>query len=295
MNALLEIDKRWDRSSSMETVTEAVASAPPRQLILAGVGLLQGVAWTLIALAAYPKGPPAPDQNEFLLIAVGLLMAYCSLCGHFWARAGWSLKTKTPAALLAALAVWGILLTVLDTSFEQADRAAGWAASFATQFLLVASVSAALELASQRRGIAWRHRFTILTLFIWTTTIACFLGGGRWLANRYGWNAETFFAWNYFKQLQVVGCANAALAAAVFACVRLTTHCRARCASWSAVLVFGPACTIGLMAAVFGTNTGSSVGDVIWLTATQGVFLGATLAPLELLSQDDQLRNVSSR
>jgi hypothetical protein len=297
VNAILEIDGLLDRRPTIEnaTLVQAVVEAPRRELILSLIGLLHGLAWILISIAAYPKGPPTPERKGILLIAVGLLMAYCSLCGHWWARTDWPLKVKTPAALLAALAAWGVLLTVLDASLEQADRAAGWATSFATQFFLAAIFSAALELAIQRRGISWRRRFTILTLFVWTTMVACFLGGGRWLVNRFGWNAETFFAWNYFEQLQVVGCANAALAAAIFGCVRLTTHWPARCASCLAVLVLAPACTVGLMAMIFGSNIGSSAGDLLWLTAAQGVFLTATLLPLQMLSQHDQLRNVSNR
>src|SRR5690242_807922 len=170
MNTVGALEKYHECDSSIETRTDA-AAAPPRQLILAGVALMHALAWILIAVAAYPKGPPTLERKSLLLIAVGLLMAYCSLCGHWWARIGWSLKIKTSAALLAALAAWGVLLTILDTSLEQADRAAGWAASFATQFFLAALLSAVLELGVQRRGIPWRHRFTILTIFVWTTMV----------------------------------------------------------------------------------------------------------------------------
>jgi hypothetical protein len=223
-----------------------------------------------------------PPPQPLLLTAVALLLAHCSLGGIWWARTKWPMHAKTLAAVLACLAIFGMLLAILPEGRSQADHAAGWAASFATQFVLTSLMAAALELAVQYRQITARHRFTILSLLIWTTLVGSFLAGGRWLVTRFGWTAENFFAWEYFQQLQVLGAANAALAIAILAGVRLTPNWYTRSTACAATLLVAAPLTVGCMWTLFGSRVGVSLSELAWLITAEGLFLIVTLVPLEM-------------
>ena len=83
-----------------------------------------------------------------------------------------------------------------------------------------------LELLEVRANVfpSGRHqrRFTIMTLLLWTTVVASILAGGRWLATGFGWTPTNFFAWEYFRHLQMLAVMNATVAAARFRSRRRT-------------------------------------------------------------------------
>jgi hypothetical protein len=223
-----------------------------------------------------------PPPQPLLLAAVALLMAHCSLGGIWWARTRWPSHVKTLLAVLVCAAAWGMLLVVLPEGRSQADHAAGWAASFGTQFVLTSLLAAAIEIAIRFRRDSNQHRFTILTLLIWMAVVGCVLGGGRSIAGLFGWTANNFFAWQYFQQLQAMAFLNAALAIATLACVRFTSTWRTRCAACIIALVVAVPLLVTAMWGMFGNRAGVSFNELAWLMTTEGLFLAVTLLPLEM-------------
>jgi len=245
-------------------------------LVIAAIAeLLWATSWNRPALL---RPPPQP----LLLAAVALLMAHCSLGGIWWARTSWPSHVKTLVAVLVCVAAWGMLLAVLPEGRSQADHAAGWAASFGTQFVLTSLLAAVIEIAIHFRRGTNQHRYTILTLLIWMAVVGCVLGGGRWLAILFGWTADNFFAWQYFQQLQVMAFLNSALAIATLACVRLPSNWPLRCAAFTVTLVAAVPLLVTAMWGVFGNRAGVSLNELAWLMTTEGLFLVVTLVPLEM-------------
>jgi hypothetical protein len=102
------------------------------------------------------------------------------------------------------------------------------------------------------------------------------------LATRFGWTGQNFFSWHYFWQLQTLAAANAVLAVAILACLRLPSSWHVRGAACAAALVVMPAATALAMLLVFGKGVGVSMVDLVWLSAIQGLFVAVTLVPLEI-------------
>jgi hypothetical protein len=209
-------------------------------------------------------------------------MAQCSLGGVWWARIRWPSYSKTLVAILACLATWGLLLTLLDESRQEAMRAAGWAASFALQAVLTALMATLIELGVNYKAAVPSGRFSLLFLFLWTTVVALLLGGGRWLSAWLGWTQENFFAWNYFRQLQALAIANSFLAVAVDLSLRLSAFWVARAAAYVFTLLISTAGIAVGMYALFGNDIGLPLVELIWLIGVEGLFLAATLVPLAL-------------
>jgi hypothetical protein len=152
----------------------------------------------------------------------------------------------------------------------------------ATQALLTALMAALLELTIDPEAAARGTRFSILFLFLWTAVVAAILGGGRWLAARFGWTLENFFTWQYFLQLQVVGIANAALAIGLLASLRFPQDWPMRAIASAGALLIATAGTTIAMNVLFAKDVGAEPADLVWLMMLQGLFLLATLVPLEL-------------
>ncbi|MBW8884070.1 MAG: hypothetical protein JF612_04675 [Planctomycetia bacterium] len=158
--------------------TALVQPIDPRVLL---VVLSQAAAIAFIAIVASTSQTPMMRRpwDPLLLSAVAISMAQCSLGGIWWARSRWPLYLKTAVAVVACGAVWAMLLAVLDESRGTPDRAAGWAAAFALQFVMTALLAGALEWVVDFRNGQYRRRFSIMTLLLWTTVVACVLAGGR--------------------------------------------------------------------------------------------------------------------
>src|SRR5262245_61686527 len=117
----------------MSTTTKPSPTTHPlelRVLQYAAVILLHLVIMALVAVpfaaALGSSGTAAAPREPFLIVAVGLLMAHCSLNGIWWARVTWPSYAKTLAAALSWLAIWVLLLAILPESRRDAMRAAGW-------------------------------------------------------------------------------------------------------------------------------------------------------------------------
>jgi len=261
--------------------TSAVASPIEPRVLL--VVLLQAAALAFVGIVASTNETPMTRRpwEPLLLTAVAISMAQCSLGGIWWAHSRWPLYLKTAVGVVACAAVWVLLLAVLDESRGKPDRAAGWAAAFALQFVLSALLAGALEWAIDFRHGRHQRRFSIMTLLLWTTVIGCILAGGRWLAAIFDWTPTNFFSWEYFRHLQVMAMLNAVLAACVFASVRLTTGWYGRCAACGSLLASITPSTILIMWGLFGRNLGASLADLALLSLVHAAFLSLTLALAE--------------
>jgi hypothetical protein len=245
--------------------------------------LLQAAAIAFVAIVASTSQTPMIRRpwDPMLLCAVGIAMAQCSLGGIWWARSRGPLYLKTALGVVACAATWAMLLAVLDESRGKPDRAAGWAAAFAIQFVVTAMAAGAIEWLIAFHQGRHQRRFTIMTLLLWTTIIACILAGGRWLAAGFGWTPTNFFSWDYFRHLQTMALMNAALAVCIFACVRLTTGWYGRCAACASLFLSITPLKIGMMWGLFGQNLGASLADIALLSLVHAAFLTLTLGLVE--------------
>jgi hypothetical protein len=243
------------------------------------VVLLHAAAIALVSLAATSSQVATPQRPwvPLLLVCIGSLMGQCSLCGIWWVRSNRPLLLKSLLAVVAAIAAWALLLSILDETRRQPDRAAGWGAGLAMQFALTAATIAGLELwISWRRRRRWR--FTILSLLTWTTAIACLLAFARLVAAHFGWTPLNFFAWTYFRHLQVLAAANAMAAVAIYAGCSIPRTMQYRVSyAVSAALLAAPA-TIALMWLAFGRDLGATPIEISLLSILHAALVLATLA-----------------
>lgn len=266
------------------TSTDVVQPIEPRVLL---VLMLQAAAIAFVAIVASTSQTPMTRRpwDPLLLCAVAISMAQCSFGGIWWARSRWPLYLKTGVGIAACALLWLMLLAVLDESRGKPDRAAGWAAAFATQFVLTALLAGGFQWVIDFRRGQHQRRFTIMSLLLWTTVVACVLAGGRWLAAGFGWTPTNFFSWTYFRHLQVMAVMNATLAFCIFAATRLTTGWYGRCASCASLLLSIVPATILMMWGLFGHNVGASLADLTLLTIVHAAFLTLTLSLIEPVPQ----------
>jgi hypothetical protein len=221
-------------------------------------------------------------HHPLLLLTVSLLWAHCSLVVTCLTRTRCPSHIKTFLIGLACLVVWTLFLTVLESS-RQAVPAAGWAAAIGSQALLTALIVALFGTRFDQDSHDRRARFSIRFLLVWTTVVALMLAGGRWLTSYFGWTFTSFFAWEYFLQLQTHATANAILATGLFVSLRISQ-------SWVARLAVAIGVSLGLIVAtpmvmflLFRPNVGISLAEIVWLMTAQAVFHLATLVPLEAM------------
>ncbi len=271
---------------SLADESPSTAVRPIERRILLAV-MLQAAAIAFVAIVASTSQTPMTRRpwDPLLVTAVAISMAQCSLGGIWWARSRRPLYLKTALGVVACAATWAMLLAVLDESRGKPDRAAGWAAAFATQFIFTAMVAGAIEWLIDFRQGRHQRRFTILTLLLWMTIIGCILASGRWLAAGFGWTPTNFFSWTYFRHLQTMALMNATLAVCVFACVRFTTGWWARYTACASLLVCITPSTIWMMWDLFGQNLGASVAHIALLSLVHAAFLMLTICLVEPVPQ----------
>jgi hypothetical protein len=264
------------RAAIAARILAAIVLAVLLQIVVAA--LATAISTIVVARRGLPlPAPPIP----YILTAVALGAAWCSLSAVWWARTALQSQVKTVMAVLGCLAAWGFVVRVHPRG-AHSDAAAGWVASFALQAMLTVIAAFGIELAMKTSAAGFQKRFSLLFLFVWTTIVACFLAAARWVAGRYGWTSETFFADPFFVQLQAVAIANAALASAIFISLRGTPPLIKRLAICAIVVPAVSGAATGAMYLVFGSGFGASTLEYFWLMLTEGMFLVVTLLPLEI-------------
>jgi hypothetical protein len=227
-------------------------------------------------------------RQPLLVLTVALVMAHCSLGALWWARSAWSPHFKTIVAVLCCGGMWLLLIALLETTRRSGVAAAAWAACLATQVVLTGLGAILVELAIHYQAAAARTRFSLLFLLVWMSVFAAVLGAAGALAARAGFQLAAVADWEYFQQLQGVGLAGAALATGLYASIRVPPRWNIRGLACVATLVGITAAATAALGAIFGDRVGADFIDMIWLFGGQGMFLIATLGPLELAREPDE-------
>ena len=261
----------------LERRVMAIGTAIVLHAVIIG-GAVAAVAVERLAgrLGVFPHEP-------LLMTAVALLLAHCSLGAIWWARSSWPSYAKTLVAVLAAALLWLLLVGVLEATNLNEIDAAGWAAALATQLLLAGLGAAALELALRPADFS-ASRFTILFLMLWTAVVAVLLGAGRAVAQALDWKLADLWNWEWLYQLQTLAVGGAVLADGLLTALRVPRDWRVRAFASFACLFVVALATPTAMFLIF-KNVGASFADVFWLIFCQGLFLLATLVPLEAAQQ----------
>ncbi len=255
-------------------------------VVLGGAAAAQAVVSETGSVPALPREP-------LLVTTVALLMAHCSLGAVWWARTLWPSYAKTLVGALATALVWVLLVGILETTSFAQSAAAGWAASLATQAVLAALGATVVELVRQPPAAAGQYRFTILFLLLWTAVVAVLLGAGRTLAEAFGWKLSDVLKWEYLYQLQAIGVANAMLAVSLLAALRLRREPGVRALVAVFALVFAALATPALLRICFA-DVGAAFADIVWLLLAEGLFVLATLGPLEAARRSNVEKQMSN-
>jgi hypothetical protein len=256
--------------------------------------VLLGIAAGVQAIVARAGRVWVVPQEPLLVTAVALLMAHCSLGALWWARAKWPSYAKTLAAALATALIWVLLLGVLNTADLSESAAVAWAASLTIQAVLAGLGAAALGLLRAPRAEAAQTRFTIMFLLLWTAVVAVLLGAGRALSEAFGWKMADVLAWEYLYQLQTIGVANAVLAVGLLAALQFSSSWSVRLLLALAALLLVAVATPIAMMLIF-RNAGASVADLVWLPLAEGLFVLATLVPLEAVKMSNVENQMSNQ
>jgi hypothetical protein len=107
------------------------------------------------------------------------------------------------------------------------------------------------------------------------------LGGGRALAERWGWTLDGMLNWQFVQQLQFVGLANALLATGLVVSIRLPRNWRARMSAGVLTVWLASVLMPLTMKVIFAGLSGPTSAEMVWLWAGQGLFLVAALLPME--------------
>jgi hypothetical protein len=280
---------RADRLAVLRTGATMTAPAFERRLLALASVLLShfllfiGGAVAATIVGRRPLGPmPGVPHEPLRVLLVALIMAHSSLAAIWWARTGWPTQVKTFAAALFCCALWFVLLLLLDSTRQNGRAAGAWAAALATQAAVVAIITVAIELATDYRQTASRFRYSIFFLMLWTTIVGVVLGGAAAWAKSAGWKLADVPSWEYFMQLQGVALVNAGLALAVHVAACRPPTVIAQAVLCAAVIVLMAAAAPATLRAIFGDQVGATMTDMVWLFAGEGLFLVATLLPLEI-------------
>lgn len=235
-------------------------------------------------------GPwPAIPERPLHTIFVAFILAQCGLGAVLFARSSWSLNIKAIAAVLTLGALWLLLVGSMQPSNDHLLAAQTWASSIAILFALVIAMTSLLELALHEDPNSIRSRFGLLHLLVATTLIAVALGVARNYAIREGFALADVLQWTFFQQVQLAGCTSAAIAAAIYASLRMPK-------TWMMRFTCGALVLIGITVAAplaflstFGKDAGATLADMRWLFGSEGLFLLGTLVPLQMLGEESYI------
>jgi hypothetical protein len=220
-----------------------------------------------------------PDR-PLLVLGVALLLAQVSLVAQWWTRSRVPSHLRTLLALCGCAVLWVLLIALLHGTHFNDIAAAGWAAALATQAIAVA-VGSALISSVRGAGFTGSNRFSILFLLIWMAVVGLVLGFGRLVTESAGWTAAELLGWQFLWQLQVLASCGAGLAIWLAASLALRVSW-----TWRAAACLAATVMVTMFAPLFMgmrfSVVGASLLDIAWLIGGQGLFVTATLAPLEL-------------
>ena len=249
-------------------------------LALLGVG---AIAAAVVAGGARSSLPILPRQPLLGTLA-SFILAHCSVMAIWWARSALSPGIRTFVTAFVCGVLWLFLIRLLYSASLNDPSSATWAGSLLVQVAVVACAVTITELAMNYPAAAARNRFSVRFLFTCTTVTAVFLAIAGTLAGGYGWKLADVPDWKFFRQVQTAGLLNGLQAIAIYLSVRMPITWTSRAMVCMAVV---PATTIAASAvliAIFQDEVGALIPEVVWLFAAQGLFLVATLLPLEWAS-----------
>jgi hypothetical protein len=248
-------------------------------LVLGGATLLSVI--QARSQTTLPGVPPRPVY----LVFVALIVALSGVGAVCLARWNCSLYGKSGVAIFLFGWLVGMLVKTLESSPEGLLNAQAWAAGAATQIILTLAVVKLLELSRPDQTTVRRSQFGILHLLFGLTVVAVLLGAARYYAQKQGFTLATVLNWDFFWQIQAAGIVGASLAVATYACLRFIRKWTARMVACGVSLMVMALTAPLAMLNLFGTDIGATWTSMSWLFACEGLFLWATLVPLEALRE----------
>jgi hypothetical protein len=223
-------------------------------------------------------GAPAQPLHT---VFVALVLAQCGLAAVYLARCTWPFMNKLIVTSLILGGLWLLLVGTMETSKQSPVAAGAWAACLVVEAVVVWLFVTTVELRLDFEPAIARTQFGLIHLLIGTTLVAVGLGGSRIIAGRYGFTLADVPEWTFFWHVQLAAVVTAVLAVVLYSSLRLARSWITRasfCIAMLAVVVF--AAPLGFLLA-FKQNI--SLTEMRWLFGSEGLFLIATLAPMEIL------------
>lgn len=274
--AVASPERRRDDHGAVHPLAAVVFSAIVHLVVLGGAS----IAAAMSALRGGVQLSGVPNQ-PLHMVFIALVLAQCGLAAVYFARCSWPLTTKFVAASLVLGCLWLLLVGTMETTKQSPVAAGAWAAGLVVEAALVWLFVTAVELRLDYEPTIARTRFGIIHLLIGTTLVAVCFGGSRIAAERSGFTLADVPEWSFFWHVQVAAVANAVLAVALYASLRLRRSWIAQAGYCVTTIT-----TIALAAPLlflFAFSQNTSLTEMRWLFGSEGLFLIATLVPMEIL------------
>jgi hypothetical protein len=226
-------------------------------------------------------------SHVLLFVFVAFVLAQCSLTAIWLARSLWPIYIKALAGVAVLCCAWLLLLGTMESTQDKL-AAAAWAAALAIQMLIVFTVTIAIEFAVNWKSAVARSRFSLLHLLICTTLVAILFSGARLLAARQGFELADLPQWGFLVQLQSAAFTSAVLGAGILASLRLPQSWTLRIPICCAILLGITFAAPSAFLFAFGANVGATLTEMRWHFGCEGIFLIATLGPLEVLWEENE-------
>jgi hypothetical protein len=241
------------------------------------------VAAALFVSDGVSSSPAVPD-HPLHTIFIALILAQCGLASVFFAGSSWPVSSKLVVGSLVLGCLWLLLVGTMETTKQTPIAAGAWAACLVVEAIAVWLSATGVEFAANYQWAVARSRFGLLHLLFGMTLVAVCLGGGRQLATRYGFALADVPEWDFFWHVQAAAIVNSVLAAGLYACLRWSTTWSARATISSALVVAVAFAAPLAFIAIFSQNT--SLTEMRWLFGSEGLFLIATLWPMQMLRDE---------
>lgn len=225
--------------------------------------------------------PPIGMDNVLHVVFIALVLAQCGLVAVFLARCLWPLYLKAVAGSIVLWGLWLLLSVTLESLVQTPIGAGAWATCLILEAVLVWLFVTAIEMTLNYDLVARRLRFRILHLLILTTLIAVGFGAARIWAVRNGYELVNIPSWIFYWPIQLAGFVNAILTICLYATFRLARNWPVRLALAAVPLIAIVVAAPLIFKSLFPQQT--SLTELRWLFGSEGLFLIATLVPMEVL------------